>query len=314
MRLLVTGGAGFIGSHFVDYRLKNYPDMPIVVVDKLTYAGNLTNLEQASKNKKFKFFQSDICNEPMINRIIRSQGINAIVNFAAETHVDRSLIFPGDFIRSNILGAQVLLEVAKNFAISRFLQVSTDEVYGSIISGKVTENARLNPSSPYSVSKAGADMLALSYSRIYDMPIVITRSSNNYGPRQYPEKLIPKFVTRLIKGFKVPIYGKGLQRRDWIYVEDNCRALDMVLINGKPGQIYNVGYGETHTNLEVAKLLLQELGSDEKKLQFIQQRQGEDQRYSLDTTKIRSLGWKPEHLFKESIKSTIDWYKNKLTN
>ncbi len=307
MKLLITGGAGFIGSNFIRYILNKYPDYRVVNLDKLTYCGNLDNLKDIEENPRYQFVKGDICDKGVVEKA--SQGVDAIINFAAETHVDRSILDPDAFIRTDVLGTHVLLEAARKFSIKKYVQISTDEVYGSIKEGSSREDDKVEPRSPYSASKTAGDLLVLSYFTTYGLPVLITRGSNNYGPYQYPEKLIPLFVTNLIEGKKVPLYGDGLNIRDWIYVLDHCSGIDAVLDKGKVGEIYNVGGGNEKTNLEITKIVLSQLGKDESSVEHVKDRPGHDRRYSLDTSKIRELGWQPKYSFEEAIKETIDWYK-----
>jgi len=309
MKLLITGGAGFIGSNFIHYLLKKYRNCQVVNFDKLTYCGNLDNLRDIEKDPRYKFVKGDICNEKLVNRIVSKEKPFAILNFAAETHVDRSILSPKSFAETDIIGTQMLLEAARKHKVKRFVQISTDEVYGSIKKGKFKETDPLSPSSPYSASKAGADLLAMSYYKTFSLPVLITRSSNNFGPYQYPEKLIPLFITNLLEDKKVPLYGNGLNVRDWIYVWDNCAGIDVVLRKGKVGETYNIGGGNEKTNIEITKAILGELGKDESFIEYVKDRPGHDFRYALDTRKIKKLGWKPKHKFKEAIKETVKWYK-----
>jgi len=309
MKLLITGGAGFIGSNFIHYTLKNHKDDQIINFDKLTYCGNLENLKDIEKDKRYKFIKGDICNEKLVDQVFQKEKPDFVLNFAAETHVDRSIKTPKNFTKTNILGTHTLLEVSRKYNIKKFLQISTDEVYGSIKKGKFKETNPLLPNSPYAASKAGADLLVRSYYKTFKLPILITRSSNNFGPYQYPEKLIPFFITNLLQGEKVPLYGAGLNIRDWIYVLDNCAGIDVVLRKGKIGEIYNIGGGNEKTNLEIAKIILNELGKDETFIEYVEDRPGHDFRYALDTKKIKHLGWKPKYNFEKAIKETIKWYK-----
>jgi dTDP-glucose 4,6-dehydratase len=307
MRILVTGGAGFIGSNFIRYILKKYSDYSIINLDKLTYAGNLDNLKDVKKDPRYKFVKGDICDAEIVEKLVTEA--DAVVNFAAETHVDRSIGKPDDFIKTDIFGVYTLLEAVKKKNI-RLLQVSTDEVYGSIEKGEFKEPDRLNPSSPYSSSKAGAELLAHSYFVTFGTDIVVTRSSNNFGPYQYPEKLIPLFITNAIEGKKLPIYGDGKQVRDWIYVDDNCEALDLVLHKGKGGEAYNVGGGNERTNMYITKKILELLNKTDELINYVQDRPGHDRRYAVECKKISALGWKPMHGFDEAMKKTVEWYKN----
>lgn len=307
MKLLVTGGAGFIGSNFIRHILNKYPDYDVVNLDKLTYAGNLENLRDIENNPRYKFVRGDICDEKIVGEAARD--VDAIVNFAAETHVDRSIFDPQSFIKTDILGTQVLLEAAKKFNLKRYLQISTDEVYGSIENGSFKESDPLEPNSPYAASKAGGDLMVMAYHKTFGLPVVITRGSNTYGPYQYPEKLIPLFVTNLVESKKVPIYGDGQNVRDWIYVLDHCSGIDFVLHEGEIGEIYNIGGSNERTNREITNIILEELGLDESWIEYVKDRPGHDRRYSLDTEKVKSLGWGPEHNFDLAMKETIDWYR-----
>jgi dTDP-glucose 4,6-dehydratase len=305
MKVLVTGGAGFIGSNFVHYMLEQHPEDQLVVLDKLTYAGNLANLKDVMK--KIRFIRGDICDRKLVEKV--AGKVNAIVNFAAETHVDRSIAEPGPFLDTNIIGTQVLLEAARKFNHEKFVQISTDEVYGSIIRGSFKETDPLKPSSPYSASKAAADLLAYSYFITYGVPSVIVRSTNNFGPHQHPEKLIPKLILNAIAGRPLPIYGDGRNVRDWLYVLDNCEAINIVLRKGKVGEVYNVGAGNEKTNLEVASLILEKLDKPKSLIEFVKDRPGHDFRYSLNFRKIMKLGWRPRTSFEEGLDRTVTWYR-----
>ena len=307
-KILITGGSGFIGSNFIRHILNKYKNYSIVNLDKLTYAGNPDNLKDVEKNKNYEFVKGDICDEKIVGKLM--DGCDYVVNFAAETHVDRSIEDPSSFIKTDVVGTYNLLENVKKHSVKKFIQVSTDEVYGSIEKGQFKETDRLSPSSPYAASKASADMLALSYWTTYKAPIVITRSSNNFGPYQYPEKLIPLFITNLVEGKKVPLYGDGLNVRDWIYVLDNCEAIDFVLHNGSLGEIYNIGSGNEKTNIEITKLILTELKKDKLFIEHVKDRAGHDRRYALNCQKINKMGWKPKHKFEEALKETVKWYKS----
>ncbi len=305
MKILVTGGAGFIGSNFVDYLLKHHQDYRVFVLDKLTYAGGLDNLPRGIDNHHFRFIQGDISNQGLDDELVSDSDL--VVNFAAETHVDRSIQAPDVFLHTNILGTHCLLEATKK-QNKKFIQISTDEVYGSREKGSFIEGDPLNPSSPYAVSKAAADLLALSYHRTYGLPVMIIRCSNNYGPRQYPEKLLPLFITRALQGKRLPLYGDGLHRREWTYVEDNCRAIDLILQKGKDDQIYNISSGAELTNLQLIKKVLRILGKSEGLIEFVRDRPGHDRRYSLSTKKLASLGWKPLYSLPEGLEQTVKWY------
>ena len=306
MKILVTGGAGFIGSNFVRYIIEKYPDCKIVNLDKLTYAGNLDNLRDVEKNKNYTFVKGDICDIKTVNRI--AKNCDMIINFAAETHVDRSIIEAGSFVQTDVFGTYVLLNAAKKFGVKKFVQISTDEIYGSIDKGSFKESDILDPSSPYSASKAGADLLVMSYHKTFNLPILITRSSNNFGPYQYPEKLIPLFITNSIKNKPLPLYGDGMNVRDWLFVIDNCESIDLVAQEGEIGEIYNIASGDEKTNIEITKFILKELGKPESLINYVKDRLGHDRRYSLDCTKIRKLGWKPRHDFEKAMKITVKWF------
>lgn len=308
MRLLITGGAGFIGSNFIRHILNTYPDYQVINLDKLTYAGNLENLKDISNNSNYTFIKGDIVDSKLVDEL--AQKVDVIVNFAAETHVDRSIENPTEFLKSNVIGTQVLLDAVKKHNHERYIQISTDEVYGDIENGFFTETSPLKPSSPYSVSKAASDMLCLAYKRTYNTPILISRCSNNYGPYQYPEKVIPFFIKKLLNGENVPVYGNGSNIRDWLHVMDHCRAIDIILHKGKIGEIYNVGAHEEHTNIEITKKMIEILGLSEDRIQFVKDRPGHDTRYAIDSSKLQNeLGWKPEVDFEEGFKETVNWYK-----
>ncbi|HUK37622.1 MAG TPA: dTDP-glucose 4,6-dehydratase [Methanomicrobiales archaeon] len=304
MRILVTGGAGFIGSNFVRYLLAHHPRDEVVVLDKLTYAGRLENLEGTMD--RITFLAGDITEPRHVERV---GSCDAIVNFAAETHVDRSIADAGVFVKTDVIGTFVLLEYARREGVGSYLQVSTDEVYGSRKTGSFTEADPADPSSPYSASKAGADHLALAYFKTYGLPVRITRSSNNYGPYQYPEKLIPVIVIRALRGEPLPIYGKGENIRDWLYVEDNCSGIDTVLRKGRAGQVYNIASGEEHRNIDVARLVLSLTGRPESLISFVADRPGHDLRYSITTAKVRKLGWRPARSFEKGMEDTVAWYR-----
>lgn len=309
-RLLITGGAGFIGSNFIRYMLAKYSDYHITNLDKLTYCGNRENLKYVEGSRNYKFVKGDIADAKAVNRLVK--GCDAVINFAAETHVDRSITDPESFVRTNVAGTHILLEAAKRHGIGRYLQISTDEVYGSTLKGAFKEDDPLLPNSPYSATKAGADLLVRSYFVTYKMPVIITRSSNNYGPYQYPEKVIPLFVTNLLEGKKVPLYGDGMNVRDWLFVQDNCEAIDTVLHKGEPGEVYNIGGGNEITNLDLTHSILKALGRDKSFIQYVTDRPGHDRRYALDISKIKGLGWKPRHDFRSALFLTVEWYKKNI--
>lgn len=308
MKILVTGGAGFIGSCFVRHILNKYSDYKVVNLDALTYAGNIENLDDVKDNKNYTFVHGNICDKKLVRDLVAE--VDCIVNFAAESHVDRSITGPEIFIETNVQGTLNLLQSAKEIGIDRYLQVSTDEVYGTLgKTGYFYETTPLAPNSPYSASKASADMLVRAYYETYKMPVLTTRCSNNYGPYQYPEKLIPFFISQLLKGEKVPVYGDGLNVRDWLYVYDHCAAIDTVLHKGKVGEVYNVGGHNEKTNMEITKLILNAMGKDETSIEYVKDRLGHDRRYAISNDKIQSeLGWSPSLTFEEGIKITIDWY------
>jgi len=311
MKLLVTGGAGFIGSNFVMYMLRKYASYEIINVDALTYAGNLENLQSVESNPNYTFVKADITDAQQIEQIL-SRGIDIIVNFAAESHVDRSILSPELFVRTNVLGTQVLLDAAKKHGITKFVQVSTDEVYGSLgPTGLFTEETPLMPNSPYSASKAGGDLLVRAYHETYGLPVNITRCSNNYGPFQFPEKLIPLIISRALNDQDIPLYGDGLNIRDWLYVEDHCSAIDLVIHQGRHGEVYNVGGNNERTNRYIVETVLQQLGKPASLIKHVQDRLGHDRRYGIDPTKIHAeLGWKPAHNFETGIRETVNWYLN----
>ena len=308
--LLVTGGCGFIGSNFVRQQLQTYPDVEIVNVDKLTYAGNLENLADIENDPRYRFEKGDICDRDFIDRVLTSSSIDAVINFAAESHVDRSILDSGPFIQTNIVGTQVLLDASRKANISRYLQVSTDEVYGALgADGYFTEDTPLAPNSPYSASKTAADLLVRSYFHTYGFPAVTTRCSNNYGPYQFPEKLIPLFISNALKDEALPVYGKGNNVRDWIHVLDHCRGIDAALRNGEPGEVYNFGGNSELHNLELTFKLLDAIGKPRTLIRHVADRAGHDFRYAIDTTRVEhELGWKPQMDFETGLRSTIDWY------
>jgi dTDP-glucose 4,6-dehydratase len=323
MKLLVTGGCGFIGSNFIRFVLRNHPDWKIVNLDKLTYAGNLKNLEGIEANARYKFVRGDIADRALVDKLFSEEKFNVVVNFAAESHVDRSILDPSPFIETNIKGTQILLEAARKYPVERFVQVSTDEVYGSLgETGFFTEESPLRPNSPYAASKAAADLLCRAYHKAYGIPVIITRSSNNYGPYQFPEKLIPLMIRNALIGKELPVYGEGKQVRDWLYVEDNCQAIDLVLQKGRVGEIYNIGGGCEKRNIEVVEMICDILerlvpdtvalyGSPRARIRFIKDPRGaaHDFRYALDCSKIASdLGWRPRVCFEEGLEKTVKWY------
>lgn len=308
MKLLVTGGAGFIGSCFIRYMLGKYPDYKIINLDALTYAGNLESLDDIKDNPNYRFVRGNICNFELVSMIM--DNVDAVINFAAESHVDRSITGPEIFVETNIKGTLNLLQCAKQSNIPRYIQISTDEVYGTLgETGYFTEDTPLAPNSPYSASKASADLLVRSYFETYKMPVIITRCSNNYGPYQYPEKLIPFFISLLLRGEKVPVYGDGLNVRDWLYVYDHCSAIDAVLHNGRVGEVYNIGGNNEKSNLEITRLILNALDKGEDSIRFVDDRPGHDRRYAMCSDKIQNeLGWHPSVTFEEGLNNTIDWY------
>ena len=308
MRLLVTGGCGFIGSNFIRYMLKKYRSYKIINLDKLTYCGRRENLKDIEKDRRYGFVKGDICNKKLVNRL--TKGCDAVLNFAAESHVDRSISDAVNFVRTNVHGTQVLLDAAKKNKIKRFIQVSTDEVYGSIQRGSFNERSLLHPNSPYSASKAAGDHLALAYYTTFKLPVIVTRSSNNFGPYQFPEKVIPLFITNLLENKKVPLYGDGLNVRDWLYVLDNCKAIDVVLRKGRPGEIYNIGGSYEIPNIRLTRTILKLLGKTYSMIKYVPDRLGHDRRYSLDSTKIKRLDWRTTKDFSTAMKETIEWYEN----
>lgn len=313
MKIIVTGGAGFIGANFVYYLLATHPEDIIICFDALTYAGNLETLENALKNPKFAFVKGDIADRVAVRELFKKYRPDVVVNFAAESHVDRSIVDPGLFLRTNILGTGVLMDACREFGIGRFHQVSTDEVYGDLPLDRpdmfFTESTPLHTSSPYSASKASADLLTLAYYRTYDLPVTITRCSNNYGPYQFPEKLIPLMIVNALADKHLPVYGKGLNVRDWLYVEDHCRAIDLVIRKGRVGEVYNIGGHNERANIDVVKTVLHELDKPESLISYVKDRPGHDRRYAIDPTKIHcELGWLPTTIFDNGIKKTIKWY------
>ena len=313
MKILVTGGAGFIGSNFVYYELDNYPNDEVICLDKLTYAGNLETLEIAMKNPKFKFVKGDIADRAFVDELFASEKPDVVVNFAAESHVDRSIENPEIFLQTNVIGTSVLMDACRKYGNIRYHQVSTDEVYGDLPLDRpdlfFTETTPLHTSSPYSASKASADLLVQAYYRTYKLPVTISRCSNNYGPYHFPEKLIPLMIANALNDKKLPVYGKGENVRDWLYVEDHCSAIDLIIRKGKIGEVYNIGGHNERTNLEVVKTIIKELGKSEDLIEFVTDRPGHDRRYAIDPTKIHNeLGWLPATKFDDGIKKTIDWY------
>ncbi len=304
--LLVTGGSGFIGSNFIRHMLGKYRDYKIINLDKMTYAGNPDNLKDVENNLNYSFVCGDICDPDVVNKVM--QRVDHVVHFAAESHVDRSIEDGSVFVRTNVLGTYTLLESALKHNIKRFVHISTDEVYGSIPDGSFKETDILTPSSPYSSSKAGSDLLAQSYHITHNLPVIITRCTNNFGPYQYPEKLIPLFVTNLVDNKKVPVYGTGQNVRDWIHVLDHCKAVDFILHNGSIGEIYNVGGGAEKTNLGITQKLLEILGKNDSMIEYVEDRLGHDLRYSLDCSKLMEMGWAPEYDFNDGLKETAKWY------
>ncbi|MEE8359841.1 MAG: dTDP-glucose 4,6-dehydratase [Candidatus Omnitrophota bacterium] len=306
-KILITGGAGFIGSNFIRLFLNKYSDFKIVNLDKLTYAGNKKNLKDVEKDPRYEFVKGDICDKVIVEKV--AKGCDVIVNFAAESHVDRSIKDPKGFLRTNIDGVQTLLEAVNKHKIPRYLQISTDETYGSITKGYSKEGDMLNPSSPYAASKAAADLLCVSYYITYNTPIVITRSSNNFGEYQFPEKIIPLFITNALEGKKVPLYADGSNVRDWIYVLDNCEAIDCVLQKGKIGEIYNAGGGNEKRNIELTRMILKITGRGEDFIEYVKDRLGHDKRYGLSSEKLKRLGWSPKYDFVKALEATVEWYK-----
>lgn len=317
IKYLITGGAGFIGCNFIRYILKKYQDVQVINLDNLTYAGNLNNLSEIDKDKRYKFYKRDICDYKQIKGIISRIRPDYIVNFAAESHVDRSILYPDIFIKTNVLGTHNLLQASSQYDVQKFIQISTDEVYGSLgKTGRFKETTTLDPRSPYSASKASADLLTRAYHSTFNLPVNITRCSNNYGPYQFPEKLIPLTILNCLKGKKIPVYGDGLNVRDWIHVDDHCSGIDIVLNNGVPGEIYNLGANNERSNIEIVRLIIQilaelcpDLNISEDLIMYVEDRKGHDRRYAIDSTKIHNtFGWNPEIIFEEGLKNTIRWY------
>lgn len=315
MKILVTGGAGFIGTNFIYYELENYPDDNLVCVDKLTYAGNIDNLKKAQQHRNFKFIKADICDRKVMYELFEKEKFDVVINFAAESHVDRSIEGPEIFFQTNVMGTQVLLDACLKFGVSRFHQISTDEVYGDLPLERpdlfFTEQTPLNPSSPYSSSKASADLMVSAYHRTYGLPVTISRCSNNYGPFQHHEKLIPLIINNALENKKLPIYGKGINVRDWLYVEDHCKAVDLIVRNGKIGEIYNIGGHNEIRNIDIVRLICNQLDKSEELIEFVTDRKGHDLRYAIDPKKIHDeLGWLPQTKFEDGIQKTIKWYLN----
>lgn len=309
MKILVTGGAGFGGSNFIRYILNKYPEYTIINLDKLTYAGNLTNLKDVEGNSNYTFVKGDITDTKLVNEL--ASRVDAVINYAAETHVDRSILDPESFINSNIVGTYRLLEAVKNNPnVKRFIQISTDEVFGSIDEGLFKEDSPFKPNSPYAAAKASGDLLCRSYIKTFNLPIIVTHSCNYYGPYQFPEKLIPLFITNLLEGKKVPVYGKGDNIREWIHTEDHARAIDLLLHKGKLGEVYNIGTGNEKTNMEITDLILEIMDKDGSVIEYVKDRPGHDWRYAIDNAKIKELGFKVEVDFIEGLKELVEWYKN----
>ncbi|MFV0380334.1 MAG: dTDP-glucose 4,6-dehydratase [Anaerorhabdus sp.] len=312
MKICVTGGAGFIGSNFIYYILNEHPNYEVVCLDKLTYAGNLETLSEALKNKNFKFVKGDICDREFVYKLFEEEKFDCVINFAAESHVDRSIENPEIFLMTNIVGTQVLLDATRKYNISRFHQVSTDEVYGDLPLDRpdlfFTESTPISTSSPYSASKASADLLVLANHRTFKTPVTISRCSNNYGPYHFPEKLIPLMISRALKDKKLPVYGKGENVRDWLHVYDHCAAIDLIIEKGVIGEVYNIGGHNEKTNLSVVKMILKQLNKPESLIEYVTDRKGHDLRYAIDPTKIEKLGWKAKYNFDTGLKRTIDWY------
>jgi dTDP-glucose 4,6-dehydratase len=312
MRILVTGGAGFIGSHYVRSLLQGayvgFDDVEVTVLDKLTYAGNEANLDPVAGDTRLRFVLGDICDHGLLATVV--PGHDAVLNFAAETHVDRSIVGAPDFVLTNVVGTQAVMQACLDAGVSRVVQVSTDEVYGSIDEGSWTEEFPLQPNSPYSAAKAGGDLIARAYARTHQLPVMVTRCSNNYGPYQFPEKVVPLFVTNLLDGLTVPLYGDGLNVRDWLHVDDHCRGIQLVLEQGEPGEIYNIGGGRELTNAELTTLLLDACGAPWDRVDHVEDRKGHDRRYSIDDTKLRGLGYHPQVAFEAGLAATVQWYRD----
>ena len=312
-KMLVTGGAGFIGSNFVRHMLRAHNDVRIINFDKLTYAGNLENLVDVAGDSRYTFVKGDICSRKEVEETFREHEIDTVVHFAAESHVDRSILGAAVFVQTNVLGTQVLLDVSRELKVERFLHVSTDEVYGSLgPTGKFTESTPLHPNSPYAASKAASDFFVLAAHHTFGLPVIVTRCSNNYGPYQFPEKLIPLMIMNALNDKPLPVYGDGLNVRDWLYVEDHCRALDLVLQKGKEGDVYNIGGNNEWKNVDIVKTILKTLGKPESLILFVKDRPGHDRRYAMDASRIRNdLRWEPAHSFEDGLKNTVEWYLNR---
>lgn len=315
MKIVVTGGAGFIGTNFIYYLVSKYPDYKIICIDKLTYAGNKDNLAPLFKNPNFKFYKTDICSKSSIEKIFSKERPDIVVNFAAESHVDRSIKNPQIFLKTNIIGTSVLMDASIKFGVKRYHQVSTDEVYGDLPLDRpdllFAETTPLHTSSPYSSSKAAADLLVLAYNRTYGLPVTISRCSNNYGPYQFPEKLIPLMFSNAMNNKQLPVYGQGINVRDWLYVEDHCSAIDLIIHKGKVGEVYNIGGNNEVRNIDIVKKILKIVGKPESLIKFVTDRKGHDLRYAINSTKIKNeLGWVPETKFEDGLVKTLDWYKN----
>ncbi|PIP26207.1 MAG: dTDP-glucose 4,6-dehydratase [Candidatus Moranbacteria bacterium CG23_combo_of_CG06-09_8_20_14_all_40_16] len=308
MKLLITGGAGFMGSNFIKYIFKKHPKWQVVNLDKLTYAGNLANLTEVAQNPNYEFVRGDIANAEDVAKAI-GNGVDKIINYAAETHVDRSILEPDAFIRTDIFGTYTLLEAVKKYNVAQYIQISTDEVFGSVQNGSFTEESPFAPNSPYAASKAGADLLCRAYFKTYNLPIIVTHSCNFYGPNQYPEKLIPLFVTNLLENKKVPVYGQGQQIREWIFTEDYCAAIEAIMEKGRAGEVYNIGTGFEKTNLETTRFILQEMGLGGAMIEYVKDRPGHDLRYAINSQKLRGLGWEPNIDWADGLRRTISWYK-----
>jgi len=311
MTILVTGGCGFIGSNFVQHMLDRHPGETVINLDKLTYAGNPENLSGIENHPNYHFVKGDICDRNVVESIFKQNKVDAVINFAAESHVDRSIVGSAIFIETNVAGTNVLLDVAREHSVGRYIQISTDEVYGSLgTEGKFTEGSRMHPNSPYAASKAAADLLALAYHHTHGLPVIITRCSNNYGPFQFPEKLIPLMIARALDDKPLPVYGDGLNVRDWLHVKDHCSAIDLILRGGKPGEVYNIGGTNEWKNIDIVRLVLKKLGKPDSLISFVKDRPGHDRRYAIDAAKVnRDLGWRPRISFEKGLDETVEWYQ-----